>query len=51
MLKKLFTDETGQGLIEYGLVVALIAVIAIIAVRLFGDRVSGMYANSNDQVS
>lgn len=34
-------DEEGQGLAEYGLILALIAVICIGALRLLGTNISG----------
>jgi len=43
MLKKLsamMKDEKGQALAEYGLILALIAVIAIAALTLLGTNVS-----------
>ena len=33
-------DEEGQGLAEYGLILALIAVVCIIALRLLGTNIS-----------
>lgn len=35
------TDEEGQGLAEYGLILALIAVVCIIALRALGLGVAG----------
>lgn len=32
MLKKFFKDESGQGMVEYALIIALIAVVVIVAV-------------------
>jgi pilus assembly protein Flp/PilA len=40
MLKRLFTEEEGQGLVEYALIIALIAVVAIVAIRLLGTTTS-----------
>lgn len=36
-------DENGQGMVEYGLIVGLIAVLAIAGLTLFGYKVQGMY--------
>ncbi len=33
-------DEDGQGLAEYALILALIAIVAIVAVMFFGSQVS-----------
>ena len=38
-------DETGASLVEYGLLVALIAVVAIVAVQLLGTKVSSNFSN------
>ena len=35
-------DEEGQGLAEYGLILALIAVVCIGALRLMGTRLDGI---------
>jgi pilus assembly protein Flp/PilA len=36
-------EERGATAVEYGLLVALIAVVIIAAVRLLGDNLSGMF--------
>jgi len=48
MLRQLFAmlqREEGQDLAEYGLVIALIAVIAIAALTLLGGSISGILAS------
>ena len=41
-MKKLFSwlknEESGQGMVEYGLILALIAVVVIAAVKLIGTN-------------
>jgi pilus assembly protein Flp/PilA len=39
MLKRFFGDESGASMTEYGLLVALIAVVAISAVTALGEQV------------
>jgi len=43
-LKNLFVrkDEEGQGLVEYGLILGLIAVVAIAALNATGSSVNGL---------
>jgi pilus assembly protein Flp/PilA len=36
-------EETGQGMVEYGVIVALIAVAAMIAVQALGTGVAGVF--------
>jgi|ADurb_Cas_03_Slu_FD_contig_71_833395_length_357_multi_1_in_0_out_0_2 pilus assembly protein Flp/PilA len=46
-MKKLFSwlknEESGQGMVEYGLILALIAVVVIAAVKLIGDNAKGTF--------
>jgi pilus assembly protein Flp/PilA len=45
MLKRLWSDESGQGMVEYALIVALVA-IGLIAVFLFLRNSTGEVLNS-----
>lgn len=49
-LKKLFKKEKGQGLVEYGLVLALIGVLSIGAVSGTGKTVAATFAKIGDAV-
>jgi pilus assembly protein Flp/PilA len=44
-LKKVIRDSNGQTLVEYGLVLILIAVVVILAVAVVGVKTSNMYSN------
>lgn len=39
-MRKFFTSESGQGLSEYGLILALIAVVAVAALTTLGDGIA-----------
>lgn len=39
MIQQFFSEEEGQALVEYGLLISLIALVVIAAVSLFGSRV------------
>lgn len=43
--------QKGASLVEYALLVALIAVVCIVAIRAVGDRVSASFSNVGQQVS
>ena len=35
-MKNFFKDESGQGMVEYGLIIALVAIVAIAALKVMG---------------
>ncbi|MCQ2406198.1 MAG: Flp family type IVb pilin [Oscillospiraceae bacterium] len=41
MLKKFLADENGQGMVEYGLILALVAVVVIAALTAIGGNLKG----------
>ena len=43
-------DEAGASLVEYGLLLALIAVVAIVAIKLLGERVSENFSNVANEI-
>lgn len=44
LIKKLFkSNEKGQGMVEYGLIISLIAVAVIGALFLLGPKISNMF--------
>jgi pilus assembly protein Flp/PilA len=48
---KFVSDERGASMVEYGLLLALIAVIAIVAVRALGTSVSTKFSEVNSNVA
>ena len=38
-------DEEGQGMVEYGLIIALVAVIAIVGLSAIGPQLSAMFTS------
>ncbi|ACB85888.1 Flp family type IVb pilin [Natranaerobius thermophilus] len=49
-LKRLWTEEDGQGMVEYGLILALVAVVVIGALSFLGDNVAGIFEHITDEV-
>ena len=43
-------SDRGQGLAEYAFIIALIAIIVIALVALFGEAVGGMYSDIVSQI-
>ena len=50
MLKKFLNDENGQGMTEYILIVVLIAIAAIVVVKLFGKQIAGLFKKSTEKI-
>lgn len=47
----LFNEESGQGMVEYGLILALVAVVAIAVLVILGKRVNGTFAKANNALA
>ncbi|MEN6328547.1 MAG: Flp family type IVb pilin [Syntrophomonas sp.] len=42
-IKKLVREEEGQGMAEYGLILAGIAVVVMVAITALGGRLTGLF--------
>lgn len=42
--------ERGQGLLEYAIIIVLVAVVVIVLLALFGDQVGNMFSNTIEQI-
>ena len=49
-LKALWTDESGQDLAEYALLLALIAIVVIVAVRVLGPTIRDVFTTINTEL-
>lgn len=45
-----FKDESGQGMVEYGLIIALIAIAVIAALKLLGPAISGIFEDAQTEL-
>ena len=50
MFKRILLDENAQGVIEYGLILGLVAISAIAALLVLGPKVRDMYTISEQAV-
>ena len=50
MLRKWFKDEEGQGMVEYGLIIGLIAIVVIVALVALGPKIRDMFDQVNDSI-
>ena len=47
MIRSFFAKEAGQGLVEYALILVLIAIVVIGILTLLGNKVSTVFSNIN----
>lgn len=45
-----FKDEEGQGMVEYGLLIGLIAVVVIVALLVLGPRIRNMFSDVSNEL-
>ena len=50
MMNWLANEESGQGMVEYALILALIAIVVIVALRALGNTVNGKFNQINTQL-
>jgi pilus assembly protein Flp/PilA len=50
VVQRLMSSEEGQGLVEYGLIIGLISLIAILALTAMGGSVSGMFGSISSKM-
>ncbi len=48
MLRNFFAREEGQGLVEYALILVLIAIVVIGILTILGNQVSSVFATISD---
>ena len=46
-----FKDENGQGMVEYALILGLIAVAAIVILVVLGPKIKNMFADANNELT
>ncbi len=49
-IKKILTDESGQGMVEYGLILGLVAVAAVAALLLLGPKISALFTTAEQTI-
>jgi len=50
MFTRWYKDDSGQALSEYGLIIALIAVVAIAVVAAFGQKIKNAFSTASNQL-
>ncbi|MGI5838271.1 MAG: Flp family type IVb pilin [bacterium] len=50
-LKRLVKEESGQGMVEYGLIIALIAIAVVAGLRTLGGEISTLFGNIQGELT
>jgi pilus assembly protein Flp/PilA len=51
LIKRFVREEEGQGLVEYALIIGLIAVVAIAALSASGSSISSIFGNISSKLA
>lgn len=50
-IKNFFKDENGQGMVEYGLIIGLIAIVVVAGLVVLGPKIKDMFTNIADDMT
>ena len=51
MVPRFIRDEEGQGLVEYALIIAVIAIAVIVAMLFLRDQISNIFSNIGNNLT
>jgi pilus assembly protein Flp/PilA len=50
-VRQFIRDEDGQDVVEYGLLIATIAIVVLIGVGIFGQNIRGWFQNLSTRIT
>ena len=50
MIKQFLQEEEGQTLVEYGLLISLIAIVVIAVLTLLGGKIKGVFGTASNSI-
>jgi len=51
LFAKLIKDESGQGMVEYGLIIAVVAVLLVVALGAMREEIAAVFDRISDALS
>ena len=49
--KEMLASDSGESLVEYALIIALVSIVAVAALRTLGEKVGNSLNNASNQLS
>ena len=49
-LQRIKQDRRGQGMVEYALIIALVAIVVIAALALLGPRIASVFTQTDEEL-
>jgi pilus assembly protein Flp/PilA len=50
-IRRLWTDDSGQDMVEYALLLVLLTLVVIVALRILGPTISGFFNNVSNNLN
>ncbi len=50
-MKHFWKSESGQGMVEYGLIIALVAVVVIVGLTALGGKANTLFSGISDKLT
>ncbi|MEZ4508430.1 MAG: Flp family type IVb pilin [Eubacteriales bacterium] len=50
-MRNFWKNESGQGMVEYGLIIALVAVVVIVGLTLLGGKAGNLFSDISDKLT
>ncbi|MEN6564335.1 MAG: Flp family type IVb pilin [Christensenella sp.] len=50
-MKNFWRNEEGQGMVEYGLIIALVAVVVIVGLTALGGKANTLFSGISDKLT
>jgi pilus assembly protein Flp/PilA len=51
LIRRLWTDESGQDMVEYALLLVLITIVVIVALRIMGTVIANFFNDVSDNLN
>lgn len=49
-MKRFFMNEDGQGMVEYGLIIALVAIVVIAGLKILGGSTNSLFGDISNNL-